>query len=211
MKVSVNLIIERSFDKFKEQKTYKHLMEEALLLQGNLSEPEVRVQFLIFIAKYVKRTFKQAIRSQAIYGEKFTNMYPPLNEAYKKQKSEKVFGKAKVRYVNAKDKFYINSKWLYDNFTWWIKDETVFIGFRKVTKHPDGPNAQQLLAWLDNGTANMQARPLVSLIVEEVFNDLPRFVDEYLEFVRERIREIKGIGAQQELLSEIDDFKEEIK
>lgn len=38
----------------------------------------------------------------------------------------------------------------------------------------------------------MQARPLVSLIIDEIASDFERFVNMYLDFVENRIKELKG-------------------
>lgn len=191
MRITVSGIAQATFTRYDDRKLYNYFVTKALRLQPNLSEPEARQQFCIFLGRYVVKTFKQAIRSQALYGESFSQMYPPLNPGYNKSKGL-VKGKNKVRAVNARDKFYINSKWLYDHFSYWVKDEEVFIGFHKVTRHPSGPKAQELLKWLDEGTANMQARPLVSLIIDEIASDFERFVNMYLEFVENRIKELKG-------------------
>ena len=183
MKITVNGIITKSFDKLDDRVLYNKLVKEALLRQGNLSEPEVLQQFALFIGKYITKTFKQAIEKQALYGEKFAQMYPPLNTAYNQKKGNT---------TGTKNMFYKNSSWLYNNFKYWLKDGNVYVGFRVSDRHPKGASAVELLKWLDTGTINMQARPLVSLIVEEVFNDIERFVNMYIAFLDERIKEQHG-------------------
>ena len=206
MRLTVSGIVDKAFNTEERNKTYQRLIKKGMSLQPHFSEPEIRVQFLIFIGRYISKTFKAAIRKQALYGERFTQMYYPLSPAYQKSKSDKVYGKAKKRSVNAKDMFYINSKWLYDNFKYWVKDETVYVGFRDGLQHPKGGEAKKILEWLDKGTRNMQARPLVSLIVDEVINDIERFVDLYLEAVEEKIVRVHGTVQGEDIVVTINEL-----
>lgn len=139
--------------------------------------------FTIYVAHYILYRFKKAVREQKVNGKSFKSQYKPLSKKYQKTKP-----------YNTRNKFWINSGALVEKLGVYATNSMiVHIGFRgnpKYLKSKDKVSFREVLKYVEYGTKNMEARPLLRPIVISTRKNIGRLWKRYKQIVTESNNEI---------------------
>lgn len=159
MRISVSKIMSFS-STFRQKVRIKEYCEEI-----ELNQKDVEAYFTLYLANVIRQRVKNSIRFQKVNGIPMRKLYEPLSETYNKTKPK----------AN-QNKFYRNTDWLYNNIKVYRYRGQYWIGFTKFQKHGNSNTlAQDVLAWNEEGTKYIPARPLIRPHLRFIMQNLTEY------------------------------------
>lgn len=134
--------------------------------------------FTIYVAHYILYRFKKSVREQKVNGKSFSSTYKPLSKSYQKTKP-----------MATRNKFWINSGALVEKLgVYATRGNIVHIGFRgnpSYIKTKDKVKFRDVLKYVEYGTKNIPARPLLRPIMISTRKNIGRLWLRYKTVVNE--------------------------
>jgi len=128
-----------------------------------LTEDQIVLRFGYYLSQIVKLRIKDSVAKQKVGNKRFSTVYKPLSEEYKKRK----------RY-NTRDKFWINTGRLINSIEVWRWKNRIFVGIKDKEVH-------KLILFLEKGTKNgVPARPLVFPIIKNISSRIDAYFNQYV-------------------------------
>ena len=142
-----------------------------------LNKDDVTAYFSLYLANLLKQRIKNSIKFQKVNGIPMRRLYEQLSETYNKKKP-----------IKNRNKFYRNTDWLFENIKVYKYNKQYWVGFTKSQRHNgDKAYAQDVLAWNEDGTKFIPARPLIRPHMKFIMNNLTEYWETFTKLLLKQL------------------------
>lgn len=149
---------------FRQKTKIKDLCDEL-----GINRERMEAYFALYLSNLIKARIKRSILIQKVNGKPMRLIYEPLSKEYQKRKTPE-----------NRNKFYLNTGWMYENIKVYRYGGKYYIGFPKWQRHKySKAKASDILSWNELGTSKAPARPIVEPHLRFVMKHLSEYWDNF--------------------------------